>query len=134
MNSAEYAAQITPNPVPMAASPAEIMALQNQQAKERTDLTSQQRVADALMKATQVTPYQWQQRKGRRFAPQGDSGLGQVGSMLQGLATQYAQGREQDALRARQQQAMMNMFPAPPSATVDSLAKPPTPNDLAEGY
>ncbi len=132
MTSAEYAAQLNPNPTPVP-NATDFMALQNQQAQDRANLTSQQRVADALMKASQPTPYQWQQRKGRRFAPQGDSGFGQVGSMLQGLASQYAQGQEQDALRARQQQAMINMFPAPPSATVASLAKPLTPNDLGEG-
>ncbi len=138
MTSDEYAAQLNPNPIPVPnatmGSPAEFMALQSQQAKERDALTSQQRVADALMKATQVTPYQWQQRKGRRFSPQGDSGFGQVGSMLQGLASQYAQGQAQDDLREKQRLQMLQLTPMPPSATVASLAKPLTPNDLAEGY
>lgn len=118
MTSEDYAAQITPNPATGFASMPEIMALQSQQAQERDALTAQQRVADAIMKASQPTPYQWQQRKGRRFATPSGGGLDQVGSMLQGLAAKYAQGQAQNDLREQQRKAMMGMFTVPPSAAI----------------
>ncbi len=123
MTSEESAAMLNPNPVPPSAtsapSPMDLMMLQQQQAQERTTLGNQQRVSDALLQSTnanQAAP-DWRGRRQNRFATP-PSGLAGIGSGLVKMASDYAGGQAQNALRDQQQQAMLRLFPMPPSASV----------------
>ena len=123
MTSEEYAAMLNPNPVPPSAtsapSPMDLMMLQNQQAQERTALGHQQRVSDALLQSTNANQAAsaWRGRRQNRFATP-PSGLAGIGSGLVKMASAYAGGQAQDALRDAQQQAMLRLSPMPPSASV----------------
>lgn len=127
MTSEESLQQLLPNPVqpPPPPSMADMMSLQAQQAQERADLNSRQRVAGAILQATQsqAAPSWRGGRRGGRLAvaPSPAAGLAGLGSQVARTIGTFQHQQQQDAMRDQQRRVMMGMMGVlPVSATTAS--------------